>query len=149
MWTSKYSGSRVIVAKIADIGPPGAPQYFFSEKNLERSNYCTPRHMQGGIYGRAEAVEENSVCSGGGHLSARRQGATIHTATTLQPVRRCHHLLRAKANIAGSGFHSYYSPQDEELAHHALLIYRNPDLFDHPPTVHTANSTFKPTFTKY
>ena len=24
--TSKYSGSRVIVAKIADIGPPGAPQ---------------------------------------------------------------------------------------------------------------------------
>ena len=44
MLTSKYSGSRVIVAKIADIGPPGAPQYFFSEKNLERSNYCTPRH---------------------------------------------------------------------------------------------------------
>ena len=45
MWTSKYSGSRVIVAKIADIGPPGAPQYFFQKKNLERSNYCTPRHM--------------------------------------------------------------------------------------------------------
>ena len=45
MWTSKYSGSRVIVAKIADIGPPGAPQYFFQKKNLERSNYCTPRLM--------------------------------------------------------------------------------------------------------
>ena len=26
IWTSKYSGSRVIVAKIADVGPPGAPQ---------------------------------------------------------------------------------------------------------------------------
>ena len=45
MWTSKYSGSRVIVAKIADIGPPGAPQYFFQKKNLERSNYCSPRHI--------------------------------------------------------------------------------------------------------
>ena len=43
MWTSKYSGSRVIVAKIADIGPTRAPQYFFQKKNLERSNYCTPR----------------------------------------------------------------------------------------------------------
>ena len=32
MWTSKYSGSMVIVAKIADIGPPGAPQYFFQKK---------------------------------------------------------------------------------------------------------------------
>ena len=26
MWSSKYSGSRVIVAKIADIGLPGAPK---------------------------------------------------------------------------------------------------------------------------
>ena len=48
MLTSKYSGSRVIVAKIADIGPPGAPQYFFQKKNLERSNYCTPRHIHAG-----------------------------------------------------------------------------------------------------
>ena len=32
MWTSKYSGSRVIVAKIADIGPHRAPQYFFQKK---------------------------------------------------------------------------------------------------------------------
>ena len=34
MWTSKYSGSRVIVAKIADIGPTRAPQYFFQKKTL-------------------------------------------------------------------------------------------------------------------
>ena len=46
MLTSKYSGSRVIVAKIADIGPPGAPQYFYQKKNLERSNYCTPRRTR-------------------------------------------------------------------------------------------------------
>ena len=26
IWTLKYSGSRSIVAKIADLGPPGAPQ---------------------------------------------------------------------------------------------------------------------------
>ena len=29
---SKYRGSRPIVAKIADLGPPGAPQYFFQKK---------------------------------------------------------------------------------------------------------------------
>ena len=46
MWISKYSGSEVIVAKYADIGPPEAPQYFFQKKNLERSNYCSPRHIQ-------------------------------------------------------------------------------------------------------
>ena len=45
MLTSKYSGWRWVVAKIADIGPHGAPQYFFQKKNLERSNYCTPRHI--------------------------------------------------------------------------------------------------------
>ena len=33
IWTSKFSGSRVIVAKIADVGPPGAPQKFVSGKN--------------------------------------------------------------------------------------------------------------------
>ena len=32
MWTSKYSGSRSIVPKIAGIGCPGAPQYFFQKK---------------------------------------------------------------------------------------------------------------------
>ena len=32
-----------IVAKIADIGLPGPPQYFFQKKNLEYSNYCTPQ----------------------------------------------------------------------------------------------------------
>ena len=26
VWTSKYSGPWAIVAKIADLGPPGAPQ---------------------------------------------------------------------------------------------------------------------------
>ena len=44
-WTSKYSGSRVIVAKIADIGPPGTPQYFFSEKKYKILNPVTLTHM--------------------------------------------------------------------------------------------------------
>ena len=32
MWTPKCSGSMPIVAKIADLGPPGAPQYVFRKK---------------------------------------------------------------------------------------------------------------------
>ena len=35
---SKYSGSKSINAKIADVGPPGAPQYFFRKKSSFLNN---------------------------------------------------------------------------------------------------------------
>ena len=45
VWTSKYSGSRTIVPKTADLGHPGAPQSCFQKKNPVCSNYLTPRHI--------------------------------------------------------------------------------------------------------
>ena len=33
IWTPKYDGSWPIAAKIVNLGPPGAPQYFFQKKN--------------------------------------------------------------------------------------------------------------------
>ena len=64
-----------------------------------------------------------------------------------------HLLLRAKANIAGSGFHSYYSALNEEVVHHyfttTLRHYKThlqtfglsllPAYIICPPTTNSAN----------
>ena len=45
LMTSKYSGSRSSLPKIANFGPPRAEKLFFSDKILACSNDCAPKHM--------------------------------------------------------------------------------------------------------
>ena len=42
--TSKYSGSRSSLPKIATFGPPRAEKLIFSDKTLACSNDCAPKH---------------------------------------------------------------------------------------------------------
>ena len=45
--TSKYSGSRSSLPKIATFGPPRAEKLIFSDKTLACSNDCAPKHRRG------------------------------------------------------------------------------------------------------
>ena len=73
MWTSKYSGSRVIVAKIADIGPPRAPQYFFQKKT---SNVWITVHLD--VYHYNEVVLFTEFYRAGWMCCCNRRRETLH-----------------------------------------------------------------------